>query len=287
MPQKLQYVLITGAASGVGKATCLYLHSLGFKLIACDINLVALNELQQALEELVVIRADITDDQSVALLFDQVSHLVGNAGLYGLINSAGVLPLGPVETNSMEEINLAFQVNSIGQIRIIKKFLPLIRMGKGRIIFMSSIAGIIPSFTIMGIYSATKHALECICDLLRVELMPWKIPVIAIEANPIATPLAVNAVRFASFMQEKLTADLYDLYANEIKIAEKWYNKNLFSKLIKPETIAFCCGRALTSKHPKSRYMICDYKVRLLIKIRSILPDKLYDKLIRVIMKYL
>ncbi len=284
MPQSKKYIIITGAASGVGKATCIHLHHLGFKLIfACDYNFIKLEELHCLIPEITVLPVDITNQASVLSLLETVKSVVGENGIYGLINNAGVLPLGPVEVTSIEEINKAFQVNVIGHIRVLKEFLPLLRLGKGRVIFMSSVAGIIPSCTIMGVYSATKHALECFCDVLRVELAPWNIPVIAIESNPIDTPLAIDVKRFSSVMKETLPPESYHLYAEDIVATEKWYNKNLFSKLISPSTVAACMGSALLSDRPKTRYLICDFKTKALLYIRKILPDSLYDKFIRAI----
>jgi NAD(P)-dependent dehydrogenase (short-subunit alcohol dehydrogenase family) len=279
------FVLITGAASGVGKSASIYLHNYGFKIIACDLNMAGLRELQATHPDIIIHELDITDEQSAQVLVDTVKQVVGDIGLYGLINNAGILPLGPLELNSMEEINNCFQINVIGQIRMAKAFLPLLRVGNGRIIFTSSVAGIIPSFTIMSTYSAAKHALECVCDLLRVELLPWNIPVIAVEPAPINTPLANNAIRFANYMKDKSTPELYSLYENEIQQVEKWYNKNLFANFIKPETVSIYLARALLSKQPKTRYLICDIKTKFLIIIRKFLPDKLYDKLIRAVIR--
>ena len=106
----------------------------------------------------------------------EIGPLVNNAGI---ITASGLLEFIPIA-----EIRNLLEVNLIGNIAVTQAFLPLIRKGHGRIVYMGSITGIMPQ-PYMAPYSASKAALDAITVSLRLE--PWKIPVSIIELGIVYT----------------------------------------------------------------------------------------------------
>ena len=168
-------VLITGASTGIGKACALYLDSIGFKVFAGVRREVDGNALREkASDRLTPVLIDVTDAESIKSALKFVSGEVGNIGLLGLVNNAGIVTAsGLLEFLSITEIRDLLEVNLIGHIAVTQAFLSLIRKGHGRIVNMGSIAGIMPQ-PYLAPYSASKAALEAITDSLRLELKPWR-----------------------------------------------------------------------------------------------------------------
>ena len=113
---------------------------------------------------------------------------VGERGLFGLVNNAGIVKPGPLEFQPMADFRTQLEVNLIGQVAMTQAFLPLIRRGKGRIVNVGSIGGhvVLP---LHGAYSASKFGMEAVSDALRLELRQWRIPVSLID--PGATETAI------------------------------------------------------------------------------------------------
>lgn len=140
----------------------------------------------KASSRLTPLRLDVTDLDSIVTAVRTVSEAVGEAGLAGLVNNAGIAVPGPIETVPLDLVRRQFEVNVVGQIAVIQAFLPLLRKGRGRIVNMSSIAGV-AAVPFLGIYGASKFALEAMTDALRLELRAWGISVSLVEPGAIAT----------------------------------------------------------------------------------------------------
>ena len=174
-------VVVTGASSGIGEACALRLDKLGFRVFA-GVRREADSEAlkRKASDRLIPIFLDITEASSIAAAVDVVAAAVGEAGLSGLVNNAGVVIAGPLEFLPLDQICKQFEVNVIGQITVTQAFLPLVRQGHGRLVNIGSLAGRV-AMPFIGAYSASKFAMEALTDALRVELRPWKIRVSLIE----------------------------------------------------------------------------------------------------------
>jgi NAD(P)-dependent dehydrogenase (short-subunit alcohol dehydrogenase family) len=135
-------VLVTGAAGGVGTSAVQKLASAGFHVFAGVRKLTDGDILQQGCPELVTpVLLDITDQASIALAAEAVARVIGNGGLVGLINNAGIIVEGPVELIPMEEVRKQFEVNVIGHIAVTQAFLPLLRKAHGRIVNIGAPTG--------------------------------------------------------------------------------------------------------------------------------------------------
>lgn len=182
-------VVITGASTGIGKGCALALDKLGARVFAGvrkEADGAALQA--EASERLTPVMLDVTDGDQIQAAVRLVQEGMGDAGVAGLINNAGIGVGGPLEFIDLDDLRWQMEVNVIGPMAMIRAFMPLIRQGKGRIVNISSIAGR-SATPFMGPYSASKHALEALSDPLRVELRLWNIHVSLIEPGAVQTPI--------------------------------------------------------------------------------------------------
>jgi NAD(P)-dependent dehydrogenase (short-subunit alcohol dehydrogenase family) len=137
---------------------------------------------------------DVTDHEAIKKSVKIVDEKIGDAGLSGLINNAGIAVSGPLMHLPIDELKHQFDVNIFGTMAVTQAFLPLLGAQKpcpfppGRIINISSVSGKI-AFPFLGAYSASKHALEALSNSLRRELAIYGIDVIIIGPGSVATPI--------------------------------------------------------------------------------------------------
>src|SRR5437016_946720 len=135
-------VVVTGASTGIGKATALHLDALGFRVFAGvrrDENGAALT--REASERLRAIFIDVTDGVSITTAVDAVRQAVADSRLAGIVNNAGIAVAGPAEFLPVEDFRYQLEVNFIGQVAMTQAFLPLLRESEGRVVFVGSVAG--------------------------------------------------------------------------------------------------------------------------------------------------
>lgn len=265
-------IVVTGASTGIGQACALRLDRLGFRVFAAVRKATNGETLKQsASERLTPILIDVTDAASIAAGAKIVGSLVGEAGLFGLVNNAGIAVAGPLEFLALSELRKQFEVNVVGQVAVTQGFLPLLRRGRGRIINIGSIYGKW-ALPILGPYSASKFAMEAITDALRVELMPWGLWVCIIEPGAVATPMRQKAEAFAD---ANLTKQATDLYGPAIAAIRR-----LHSRKLSADAVAQTVVHALTAKRPKTRYAVGGDAKLGAVLIRLI-PDLIRDAFIR------
>ena len=112
---------------------------------------------------------DVTDADSIAHRCGDGFSRVGDGGLAGLVNNAGIAVAAPLEFIPIDELRRQLEVNVIGQVAVTQAFLPLLRKGQGRIVNIGSIGGRV-ALPMVGPYAASKFAMEAITDSLRREL---------------------------------------------------------------------------------------------------------------------
>ncbi|MEL6431403.1 MAG: SDR family NAD(P)-dependent oxidoreductase, partial [Planctomycetota bacterium] len=153
-PAPTRAVLVTGASSGIGRATAERLAREGFHVYAGarkDADLAALD----ALDNVEAVRLDVTDTDQIAAAVAQVSR--GGRGLYGLINNAGVLVMAPLTEVTEADLDFQMDVNVRGPYRVTKAFAPLLVESKGRVLTTGSISGFV-TWPMGGPYTMSKHA---------------------------------------------------------------------------------------------------------------------------------
>lgn len=182
-------VVITGAGSGIGAACALSLDRLGWRVFAGVHHSEEGDALtQHASDRLTPLVLDVTDATSMTTAVQAVTTALGEGRLAGLINSAGVVMVGPLECLPPDKLHTQFAVNVVGLITVTQAFLPLLRRSQGRIVLMGSLAGKL-ALPFMGPYAASKFAVQALADAWRAELLPWQIHVSLIEPDAIATPI--------------------------------------------------------------------------------------------------
>jgi len=255
-------VLVTGASSGIGEATVRRLARSGWRVYAGVRNV---GDAPAGTEELVL---DVTDGDQIAAAAARVDEL------HGLVNNAGVAVAAPLEVIPLEELRRQLEINVLGQVAVTQAFLPQLRLARGRIVFMGSIAGR-SSLPFLGPYAASKHALEAIADALRVELAPWSMQVAIVEPGTIATPIWAKGAATADAIQSRTSADSLALYRDRVEAFRRAAAER--GRRGQPaDRVAQAVEHALTASRPKTRYLVGrDAKLRATFER---LPDRLRDR---------
>lgn len=267
-------VLVTGASTGIGRATALLLDSHGFTVFAgvrkeAD----AASLTAEATGNLTPLILDVTKPTEIAAAAQDITKAVGADGLDGLVNNAGTAHAAPLEFVPLQSFRDQLEVNLVGQLAVTQALLPLLRIAKGRIVNVTSIGGLIAG-TMLGPYNASKFALEAVTHVLRQELAPWGIQAIAIEPGQIATPIWATS---SSRSDELVTAEATELYADKIAGARRM-STNAAANGLPPIEVAKVIERALTAKKPKTRYAVgTDAKLGAALVAR--LPDRTRDRI--------
>ena len=269
--------LVTGASSGIGRATALLLDRSGFQVFA-GVRRSEHGEAlrQQVSDRLTPILLDVTDPQSIEAAVSSVSDALGGRALAGLVNNAGIDIAGPLETSSVADARLQFEVNVFGLLAVTQAYLPMLRQSPGRIVNIGSVLGRL-AIPFMGAYSASKFALEGLTDALRIELRPWGIHVSLIEPGPVATPLWSKTHLLAGMNEERVDATA-KLYATANVAAHAAFTK--FGQTgISPERVAAKVFEALTAPNPKPRYLV-GRDAKALSWLAALVPDRIRDRML-------
>jgi NAD(P)-dependent dehydrogenase (short-subunit alcohol dehydrogenase family) len=276
--------LITGASTGIGRATTLRLAASGWTVLAGVRDPTAGEQLlaDAVGGRVIPLALEVTDAAQVAGAAERVEQELAVAGtsarggLDALINNAGIGVGGPVELVSAEDLRQQFDVNVFGQIAVTQALLPALRRAHGRIVFVSSVGGrVAMAFTAP--YAASKHAIEAFGDALRVELRTSGIQVALIEPGSVATPIWEKGRAEAE--RVVIPAELQDAYGH-VPAAMGKVLEDTAKRGVPPEQVAETIEKALTSQRMKARYVVgTDAKVMLLVK--RLLPDLVFDRVAR------
>jgi NAD(P)-dependent dehydrogenase (short-subunit alcohol dehydrogenase family) len=278
-----RFVVITGASTGIGAACAIGCAEQGMTVFAGVRQLKAGAALQaKGGAAIIPLELDVTNGESIKQAADSVTRQVGEAGLFGLVNNAGIAIGSPLEFIPLAQLRRQFEVNVVGQIAVTQALLPLLRRAHGRIVNMGSIAGR-GTIPLTGPYSASKHALEALTDALRLELYPWGIEVSIIEPGAVATPIWDTSLRTSMEVESEIPAEgrhLYQAVAKSIREAMS----QAAARAIPPDAVVKAVLHALTAKRPKTRYLVGrDAKLRAMM-LRW-LPDRLQDWVLKKVLK--
>jgi NAD(P)-dependent dehydrogenase (short-subunit alcohol dehydrogenase family) len=282
--------LITGASTGIGRATALRLAAGGWTVLAGVRDPRAGERLAAdagAPDRLIPVTLDVTDPGHIAAAAQLVrehgaragvSHSAGGTpggGLDALVNNAGIGVGGPLELISQEELRTQFEVNVFAQVAVTQALLPALRAAGGRIVFVSSIGGRV-STPFVAPYAASKHAVEAIADALRVELRSSQVQVALVEPGSVATPIWDKARSDADgfSVPAELEAQYGKVPAGMRKLMEQTARRG-----VAPEVVAATIERALGARRMRARYLVgTDARVQLLLS--RMLPDHAFDLLL-------
>jgi NAD(P)-dependent dehydrogenase (short-subunit alcohol dehydrogenase family) len=271
-------VVVTGASTGIGRATALYLDKKGYRVFAGVRKQADAKSLAEVgSDRLTPITIDVTKDRSIKAAKDKVQRAVGKDGLVGLVNNAGVGDGGPVETMALDILRNVLEVNLVGQVAVTQAFLPLIRKSPGTIVFIASIGGRIAS-PFMSPYNTSKFAVEALGESLRQELAPWEIDVVVIEPGSIDTPIWKKGAETIDDQMAKLKPAAKRLYAKQLRRMDEVLTETA-NRGIAPEKVAKVIHTAISSENPKHRYLV-GRDAKIAARLKGTLPDRTFKKLI-------
>lgn len=283
LPPSGKTVLITGASTGLGRETALHLAGQGFRVLG------AVRKAEDG-ERLVAdcpsgradhVVLDVTDEASIAAAAAEVAGKVGDRGLWGLVNNAGICVSAPLEVVSTDLLRRQLEVNVVGQLAVTQAFLPLLRAARGRLVNVTSGLGTV-AIPYLGPYSAAQFAKEGMSDALRRELAPMGVSVSVVSPGAIWTPIWGKIAEEGNAALAAAPAAVADLYRATFLRFLHFNEQAAKGSKTKPVEVATAILAALTSAKPKTRYRI-GTDVRRGSFLARVLPDSAVDSMFRKI----
>lgn len=275
----MRTVLVTGASTGIGRATALRLDRGGWKVYAGVRREQDADSLRaEGSAKLEPLLLDVTDPEQIAAAAATIG--AEPSGLDGLVNNAGAALPSPLETMPIEDFRRQVDLNLTAQVAVTQALLPALRAARGRVVFISSIGGRI-AFPLTGAYHAAKFGIEAVGDTFRQELRPWGIGVAIIEPGSIDTPIwsrgevSADEIGSRSPRREALYGQAIARYREVIKSTAE--------RGIPPQKVAAAIEHALSARRPRTRYLVgLDAKVQARLKI--VIPDRVFDAIVARVM---
>ncbi|KAG9470308.1 retinol dehydrogenase 7-like [Eleutherodactylus coqui] len=252
-----KYVFITGCDSGFGNVLAKQLDKRGMKVLAACLTETGAEDLKRETSSRLQTRTlDVSDSKSVSSAAQWVSRVVGDRGLWGLVNNAGIPGLfAPFGWLKKEDLLKVMDVNLLGMIDVTLTFLPLLRKAQGRIVNVSSVAGRLP--LVSGPYSLSKYGVEVFSDNLRRELKDFGIKVSIVEPGAFKTNIAMlsSVGKNVEDKWKTLPAETKKIYGEQyFKTYLDNLNQLVTSGTSKIYLVTNCMEHALTARHPWTRY---------------------------------
>jgi NAD(P)-dependent dehydrogenase (short-subunit alcohol dehydrogenase family) len=264
-------VVVTGASTGIGRATVFELVSAGFHVFGTVRREADAESLRQQFPEFVTpLMMDLLDEDSVRA----AGEVVNAAGpLFGLVNNAGAALPGPLEAIPIEVFRRQIEINLTAQLLVTQVMLPALHrfadeVGDARIIMIGSISGRL-SGPMLGGYGAAKHGLAGLSSSLRAELAPFKIKVLLIEPGAIATPIWDRGRDVADQVRSQ-NPEVNVRYSHQIEAAAKMANRLARSGL-DASVAAKVILEALQDHNPPPRQVV-GREAKVLAALARLLP---------------
>lgn len=269
-------VLVTGSSSGIGRASALRLDRAGFQVFAGVRKRGDAESLEaEGSERLEPVILDVTDQTTIDVTRERIYEVTGGR-LAGLVNNAGIVVAGPVETVELDGLRRQLEVNLIGQVAVTQAFIPMLRHARGRIVFMASVGGRM-ALPYLSPYHASKFGLEGVGDSLRMEMSQFGVGVSIVEPGSISTPFWERET--VEQVLERMDPEQRRLYEEPARAAAEGARK-AEARGIPPDRVAKAVEHALTSSRPKTRYLV-GIDARIQATLRKWLPDRAVDRLIK------
>ncbi|MFZ2114379.1 MAG: SDR family NAD(P)-dependent oxidoreductase [Solirubrobacteraceae bacterium] len=275
-------VLITGCSSGIGEATARRLAGHGWKVYASARRPESIEHLAGAGCEL--LQLDVCDEQSMRAAVETIEREHGAVGV--LVNNAGYSQGGPIEQVPLEAVRRQFETNVFGLIALTQLVLPAMRAQHwGKVVNVGSMGG---KLTLPGggFYHATKHALEAISDALRFEVRGFGVDVTLVEPGLIVTEFGKTAAATvgeadASAQADNGAGDPYKKFNTKLAAMTKGVYEGPMRHLGGgPDVVAKAIEKAISRRRAPSR-MLLTPSARLTVLQRKLLPDRLWDAMLR------
>jgi NAD(P)-dependent dehydrogenase (short-subunit alcohol dehydrogenase family) len=272
-------ILITGASTGIGHTTALLLAESGYTVFAGVRKEADRQRVESEHPNLRPIILDVTVPADLTRAVESIK--AQGLPLVGVVNNAGIAVAGPLEFLPLEEIRKQFEINVYGPIAVAQAVLPLLRVSKGRIIVVGSIAGRL-SAPFVGPYSASKAAIASLVDALRQELASSGIHVSLLEFAAVKTPIwekgRLDKDRLVALMPPAAMQHYGALINSVVKMT-----KHEETSGMEPAVIAATVLQALRAPKPRGRYLI-GTRARIQAVV-AMLPSAARDKLVKKAMQ--
>lgn len=258
-------ILITGCSKGFGKLFALTLARAGYQIAATSRDLSRMQELVEIAQKenlpIKTYQLDVTNFESINPAVTKIQQELGRVDV--LINNAGYGLYSLIESVTPQEIEEQFRTNVFGLVAVTQAVIPIMKQQKsGHIINISSAAagGVFPA---MGLYSASKWAVEAISEGLHFELKGQNIKISIVQPGPYHTEFGQSAV-----YNTKATDSAFEERKTKLQAPFKG----------QPQEVADLVLKIVKSKKPKLRYP-AGFGARLVFFLRKVLPERWFIKL--------
>jgi NAD(P)-dependent dehydrogenase (short-subunit alcohol dehydrogenase family) len=257
--------LVSGVSSGIGQSIARALVRSGFRVFGTSRNAGGI----EGVSGVDLLPLDVGADESVRSCVQTVLARAGRIDC--LVNNAGYVLGGAAEEVSIEEAKRQFETNFFGVMRMVKAVLPAMRLQqRGRIINISSLAGLVAAPPFWGVYAASKWALEAYSEHLRREVKPFGIGVSVVEPGSIKTNLTRNQSVAAAPIRD------YDPWRERAFAAARRFEGNAPD----PSVVADCVLRIVEARAPRLRYRV-GAEATWVPRLHRIVPAAVFEKLIK------
>lgn len=262
-------VLVTGAGRGIGRAITTRLARDGWHVYAGVRTPDAAASLRAESPAITSLMLDVTVPEHVDALAEVLPER-----LDALVNNVGIAVAGPVESLDRHDMHHQLDVNLVGPLAVTRAVLPLLRRARGRIVFISSLNGLV-SFPFTGLYNASKFAIEAVADCLRVELGPFGVQVALIEPGVVDTEPWHEMDALIDTLETALPPDLRTLYAAHLA-GERELVAKIRRGAVPPDAVARAVEKVLTRRRPRTRTIV-GRDARMIVAMRAALTDRGMD----------
>ena len=258
-------VLVTGGSSGIGKAIGEWLLQKGFKVYGTSRNPESYRD-----SKIPLLALDVVDQKSITACVETLLKKENRIDV--LVNNAGAGITGPIEEIPEKEMKRNFDTNFFGPINVIKAVLPAMRQQQsGLIINITSIAGYM-GLPYRGIYSASKGALELITEAFRMEIKEFGVEMTTVAPGDFSTNIASGRYHVPVLENSPYKQP----YGNTLKLMDEHVDSG-----DDPMLMAKAIYKIINTPNPKVHYKVGAFMQTFSIVLKRILPDKVYEKLLR------
>ncbi|XP_040846252.1 retinol dehydrogenase 16-like [Ochotona curzoniae] len=278
-----KYVFITGCDSGFGNLLARQLDMRGLRVLAACLTEKGAEQLRwQTSDRVETVILDVTQTESITAAAQWVKEHVGDRGLWGLVNNAGIaMPLAPNQWLTKQDFVDVLNVNLLGMIEMTLSLLPLVRKARGRVVNVSSVMGRLSLFG--GGYCVSKYGVQAFSDSLRRELSPFGVKVAIIEPGYFPTNIA-SMESFLKSLQaswDQASPEIKEIYGQEYAVAYMKIAATLSPPVRQDlDMVTDCMEHALTSQHPRTRYS-AGWDAKFFYIPLSYMPTCLVDAILR------
>jgi NAD(P)-dependent dehydrogenase (short-subunit alcohol dehydrogenase family) len=268
--------VVTGASTGIGRATAQRLAADGFYVLA-GVRKASDGETIKT-ERIEPITLDITNETDIAALAERVASDPLSRPLSALVNNAGIAINAPIEVLTMNDWRAQFDVSVFGQIALTKALFPALLKSRGRVVNITSVGGRV-AMANYGAYSAAKFAMEAVTDSLRREVESFGITVVKVTPGAVSTNLTDRGLATNYRISQTMTEAQHARY-DDLTKAFVAQAKGFARDGVSPETAAAVISRAVSDRKPKTRYTI-GRDAAMINLISRVASDRFLDRYLR------